>query len=148
MEIRRRRRSSAQNQDEKYDACANLGTLFIVPSACSSGIRKIVKDHTCLSVAGSCAFVMPGFMCTVRNHEGTSVLKIYSLPSCKHYRTSSTILEQKYDYADIEHVCCRAVHLNDKDKYEPFEFSKKINDVKNQVPIRRYQTMPPCDLKK
>ena len=71
--------------------------------------------------AGSCAFAMLGFGRTVRNYQGDNVPKMCSVPSCKHYRTSATMIEEKHDCADIEHVCCRDVYPNVKCKCEPFD---------------------------
>ena len=52
---------------------------------------------------------------------------MHSAHSYKRYRASATMLEEKNDHVDIEHVCCRAYHPHEKNKHEPFECSNKIN---------------------
>ena len=49
---------------------------------------------------------------------------MYSALGFMHYRASTCIIEERWDYEEYEHVCCRAVNPKEIEKYEAFTFSK------------------------
>ena len=54
---------------------------------------------------------------------------MHSAPGFMHYRASACVIEEKWDYEEYEHVCCRAVNPKELEKYEAFAFSKpKISE--------------------
>ena len=52
---------------------------------------------------------------------------MYLALSFKYYRASTCLIKEKYNYSELEHVCYRAVHLLENEKYMMFILTKEIN---------------------
>ena len=63
---------------------------------------------------------MLGFKKTVPNDGRTNVPTMHSAPGCKDHRVSVVVMKEKWDYEDVQHVCCRAVNDNRDYSWEPF----------------------------
>ena len=45
-----------------------------------------------------CVFVMPGFRKTANNNKRTNVPRMHSAPGFMHYRASTCVMEERWDY--------------------------------------------------
>ena len=61
----------------------------------SQHVAQELEKEPLTTCASNCTLVMPGFKKIISNDRIANVLTIRSAPGCKHYRTSSTLLERK-----------------------------------------------------
>ena len=83
-------------------------------------LKKEPRAIHATQCGSNCVLIMPGLKKTIHDDRKSNVPKIRSASGHNHYKVSSTLLETKWNYDDVAHICYRAVSSQEDRHWEPF----------------------------